>query len=277
VLAAFSSGRTAGLVLDSGATCTSAVPVFDGYIVPHAIVRSAIGGDFVVNQCRQMLEKEGIDAVPYYKIASKREVKEGDPPVWRERSNLPEVTASFDEFMKKQVVEDFAQSTLQLCDTPIDVDFMEKLPASSYGFPCGFRKDFLAERAKIPEALFDLKYAEGVDEATKATLMTVPQVAATACGMCDVDMRGSLYANLMVTGGNSLIMGFTERLNHDLAHRSSAAMKLRVTGANMPIERRFGAWIGGSIVSSLGTFQQLWIGKGEYEEAGKAIVGKKCA
>ena len=76
--------------------------------------------------------------------------------------------------------------------------------------------------------------------------------------MCDVDMRGSLYANLMVTGGNSLIMGFTERLNHDLAHRSSAvwpvfflatviasslrlfvkAMKLRVTGANMPMERR---------------------------------------
>jgi len=41
----------------------------------------------------------------------------------------------------------------------------------------GFRKDFLAERAKIPEALFDLKYAEGVDEATKATLMTVPQVS----------------------------------------------------------------------------------------------------
>lgn len=63
--------------------------------------------------------------------------------------------------MKKQVLEDFAMSTLQLCDTPIDLEFMEKLPAVSYGFPDGFRKDFLAERAKIPESLFDLKYLDG--------------------------------------------------------------------------------------------------------------------
>jgi len=56
-----------------------------------------------------MLEKDGIDAVPYYKIASKREVKEGEPPLWKERSNLPEVTTSFDDFMRKQVVEDFGK------------------------------------------------------------------------------------------------------------------------------------------------------------------------
>jgi len=116
-----------------------------------------------------------------------------------------------------------------------------------------------------------------MNDTAKATLMSVPQVAATSVGMCDVDMRPSLYANMMITGGNSLVMGFIERLNHDLAHRSAASMKLRVSGANMPIERRFGAWIGGSIVSALGTFQQLWIGKGEYEESGKSIVGKKCA
>lgn len=76
----------------------------------------------------------------------------------------------------------------------------------------------------------------------------------------------------MVTGGNSLLMGFTERLNHDLAHkcppvgilqyiyrfvgvickvRYFQTIKLRVYAAPTPMERRFGAWIGGSILASL--------------------------
>ena len=64
---------------------------------------------------------------------------------------------------------------------------MEKLPASSYGFPCGFRKDFHSERAKIPEALFDLKYLRG--ENRPRHLMTVSDIAATACGMCENEIR----------------------------------------------------------------------------------------
>lgn len=38
------------------------------------------------------------------------------------------------------------------------------------------------------------------------------------------------------------------------------------------IERKFASWIGGSIMASLGTFQQLWISKLEYEEQGKACL-----
>jgi len=41
-----------------------------------AVVHSPIGGDFIVDQSRKMLEKEEVDIVPYYKVASKvREVK----------------------------------------------------------------------------------------------------------------------------------------------------------------------------------------------------------
>ena len=60
-----------------------------------------------------------------------------------------------------------------------------------------------------------------------------------------------MYSNLMVTGGNSLILGFTERLNHDLAHKCPPTVKLRVQAAVTPSERKFGAWIGGSILGSL--------------------------
>uniref|UniRef100_A0A183DU17 Actin n=1 Tax=Gongylonema pulchrum TaxID=637853 RepID=A0A183DU17_9BILA len=87
----------------------------------------------------------------------------------------------------------------------------------------------------------------------------------------------AMYSGLTVTGGNSLLMGFTERLNHDLAHKCPPTIKLRVYAAPTPMERRFGAWIGGSILASLGAFQQMWISRAEYDDEGKSIVTKKCA
>ena len=273
VLACFANGRTAGLIVDSGASQTSAVPVYDGYCVNRGVVKSPIGGDLIAEQCRLMCEEQGIEVVPAYKIASKAVVNEGEKPIWVQKKNLPEVTKSFEEYMKKQVLEDLASTVLQCCDTPIDVEFAEKLPSSPFCFPCGFSKEFQAERIKIPEGLFDLNYLKNVN---KETLMSVSQIAVTSCGMCDIDMRPSLYSGLVVTGGNSFLMGFTERLNHDLAHKCPPTIKLRVSAAPSSMERRFGAWIGGSILASLGTFQQMWISRSEYDDTGKAIVDKKC-
>lgn len=54
------------------------------------------------------------------------------------------------------------------------------------------------------------------------------------------------------------------------------SMRLKVISAPGATERRFGAWTGGSILSSLGSFQQMWVSKQEYEEGGKAVVQTKC-
>merc|ERR1712154_107134 len=43
-----------------------------------------------------------------------------------------------------------------------------------------------------------------------------------------------------------------------------------------PPERKYSVWIGGSILASLSTFQQMWISKQEYDECGPAIVHRKC-
>ncbi|KAI6183915.1 actin [Aphelenchoides bicaudatus] len=269
VLSAFSTGRHTALVLDSGATYTSATPVYEGYPITSAVVKSPVGGDMIVDQCRRTLAEQNIDLVPYYKVAAKTEVKDGEPPVWEARKNLPPTTKSYEDYMEGLLLEDFAHSTLQLCETPIDVDFMEKLPASSYGFPCGFRKDFLAERAKIPESLFDFKYLIRTRRTEKKHLLGHFK-------SCNHFLRYQLYTHILAVGGNSMIMGFTERLNYELAQNVNSTVKLRLPPIQ-PNERKYSSWIGGSIVSSLGAFQQLWIGKSEYEEMGKSIVDKRCA
>ena len=61
VLAAFANGRSTGLVVDSGATHTSAIPVHDGYVLQHAIVKSPLGADFLTNQCQQFLQEQKVN------------------------------------------------------------------------------------------------------------------------------------------------------------------------------------------------------------------------
>jgi len=273
VLAAFASGRTNALILDAGATHTSAIPIYDGHVVQQAVVKSAIGGNMITEQLKMLLAEQNIPIVPPYLIGSKAEVAENEPPKWEKKKNLPQVTQSYHNYMVQRVVEDLAASVLQLCDMPIDPEFAEKLPAAPYGFPCGFQKEFHGDRIKIPEGLFDLNYLRN---ANQSVLMSVSQVASTSCGMTDIDIRSSLYSNLVVTGGCSLMNGFVERLNHDLAHKCPATIKLRVNAAPTPQERRYGAWIGGSIVASLGSFQQNWVSRAEYDEAGKSVIEKKC-
>ena len=69
VLSSFANGRSTGLVLDSGATHTSAVPVHDGYVLQQAIVKSPLAGDFMTMQCKQFLEEQGVELVAPYQIA----------------------------------------------------------------------------------------------------------------------------------------------------------------------------------------------------------------
>lgn len=71
VLAAYANGRSTAMVVDSGATHTSAVPVHDGYVITQGIVKSPLGGDFVTMQCKQFLEDRDIDLVPACLVASK--------------------------------------------------------------------------------------------------------------------------------------------------------------------------------------------------------------
>ncbi|XKL61234.1 hypothetical protein PGB90_008291 [Kerria lacca] len=270
VLSAFANGRVTALVVDSGATHTSAVPVHDGYVLSHAIVKSPLGGDYITMQCRQFLQDNDIDITPQYIIANKECVKEKEKPCWTKKNNLPEVTQSWHNYMVKRVIQDFQQSVLQVSEVPYDEKTVSALPTSHYEFPNGYHQDFGSERFKIPEVLFDPSVGLG------GSMLGIGHIVTTSVGMCDVDIRPSLYSSVVVTGGNSFLQGFPERLNRDLSVRIPSSMRLKIISANGSAERRFGAWIGGSILASIGTFQQMWISCQEYKESGKSQIDRKC-
>jgi hypothetical protein len=52
--------------------------------------------------------------------------------------------------------------------------------------------------------------------------------------MCDIDLRPSLYGSVIVTGGNTLIQGFTDRLTRDLSIKTPSSMRFKLIAASGP-------------------------------------------
>ncbi len=79
---------------------------------------------------------------------------------------------------------------------------------------------------------------------------------------CDVDIRQDLYGSVVMAGGSTMFPGIADRMKKELISLAPSTVKVKVIA---PPERKYSAWIGGSILASLSTFQQMWISKEEYD------------
>jgi actin beta/gamma 1 len=104
--------------------------------------------------------------------------------------------------------------------------------------------------------------AAGIDQTTYNSIMKT-----------DVDVRKELYGNIVLSGGTTMFPGIAERMQKEITALAPSSMKVKIIA---PPERKFSVWIGGSILASLSTFQQMWISKQEYDESGPSIVHHKC-
>ena len=93
---------------------------------------------------------------------------------------------------------------------------------------------------------------------------------------CGADMRKDLTNNLLLTGGGSQFKFMPERLQREVAALLPAGFKVRVVCPDAA-EHRQGVWVGGSILASLGSFQQRWLSKAQYDELGPARAARKFA
>merc|ERR1712216_125301 len=152
----------------------------------------------------------------------------------------------------------------------IALDFDSEMKAASessdkektYELPDGNIITVGNERFRCPEVLFQPSFigneASGIHDCTFQTIMR-----------CDVDIRRDLCANIVLSGGTTMFPGIADRVSKELTALAPSSMKIKVVA---PHERKYSVWIGGSILASLSTFQQMWIAKSEYNEAGPSIV-----
>eukprot|EP01083_Nonionella_stella_P087297 242788_1 len=262
--ALYASGRTTGIVIHSGHDHTRVVPVYDGYAARHAITQLDIGGQQITEYLEKLLienNKELLNKVPsetkQQKIRILNDIKE-----------------------KMCLISNGNNNALR--------DITYELPD---GQTIVLKKE---ERYQCTQPLFEPKLLDIEHEGIAHLIHETVSMIAKG----DANIACDLTQHIILSGGNTMFTGLKERILKELTGPPTILVNgyLRTHGKEIgddvtrlvtgyfnykynisaPMERKYSTWIGGSILSSLSTFEEMWIKPSEYDETGPTIVHRKC-
>ncbi|TFY78929.1 hypothetical protein EWM64_g5083 [Hericium alpestre] len=240
VLSLYSSGRTTGIVLDSGDGVTHAVPVFEGFSMPHAIRRVDVAGRDVTDHLQLLLRKSG---------------------------HHLHTTA------EREIVRTIKEKCCYVALNPAKEEKDSMGRVEEFRLPDGNTVQLGPERFRAPEILFNPELI-GQEDAG------VHQVVVDSINRVDLDLRKSLFSNIVLSGGSTLcrgnyalfleksfsdmlLEGFGDRLLNEVKKLALKDVKIKIYA---PPERKYSTWIGGSILAGLNTFKKMWVSAEEYQE-----------
>ena len=189
VLSLYATGRTTGVVLDSGDGVTHCVPVYEGFALTNSISRSDIAGRDITAFLQTLLRKEG---------------------------HIFKTTSEF------EVVKTIKENA---CFISPNVQKEEQLFANKggeYVLPDGTSITIGRARFRAPELLF---HPHLIGEET----VGIHSVLNNTIRKSDLDIRKFLYVNIVLSGGSTLFKGFGDRLLAEMKEVSPKDIKIRIS------------------------------------------------
>jgi len=208
------------------------VPVYEGFAITNSIRRIDVAGRDVTEHLQTLLQKSG---------------------------------SVFHTSAEKEIVKQIKETTSYVVLNPKKEE-KEWLVANSRGgeskvmdyvLPDGQHLKIGSERFRAPEILFD-------PEIIGLEWPGLHHLVVDAINRTDMDLRKSLFGNIVLSGGSTMIKGFGDRLLHEVQRLAVKDMRIKIFA---PPERLYSTWIGGSILAGLSTFRKMWVSIDDWHES----------
>ncbi len=235
ILALYSTGKITGLVVDSGDGVTHIVPIQESFLISHAVKRMNLAGRDITEFLARLLTHRGFYFTSSAEMELVRDIKE----------KLTYFALDYEEELMK------AKTT-------------PKAVAEEYVLPDGTVLELVEERFRAPEIMYKPDWIgledRPLDEKVWEAIMD-----------CDIHVRPSMYENIVLSGGSTMIPNFRERLEKELKEIAPAAAKDKIQ-VTAPENRLYAVWQGGAILASLPAFKKLVVTQKEWRETGPEAI-----
>jgi len=167
---------------------THAVPVYEGFAMPHAIRRIDIAGRDVTEYLQLLLRKGGYN---------------------------------FHTTAEKEVVRLIKEKTCYVALNPSKEEKEANNKSDDFQLPDGNVIKLGAERFRAPEILFQ-------PELIGLEYPGIHQVVVDSINRADLDLRKNLFANIVLSGGSTLCSGFGDRLLSEVKKLAVKDIKIKI-------------------------------------------------
>jgi actin len=216
----YSAGKTTGTVIDSGAGVTHVVPVYEGFIMEHAISKMNLAGrDLTMEWCKMLQEAPDADGIDFTESSALQDIA----MVFKEKNCRVAAMGTFADECK-----DFKdQQVLKMPDG-------KEITVGNQIIRC-------------PEIMFNTSMIGKAEMGGGG----IHHMVLKAIRDCSPDVHSTLTQNLVLSGGNTLFPGFEDRIAAEVT-AAGDGVEAKVFAAP---ERAISVFIGGAILTSLETME----------------------
>ena len=271
--ALYAAARTTGIVVDIGYNAAHTVPIFEGKVLPHAVLRLDVAGLELTTYMLTLLNKKG------YSFHKERA---NDMEIVRDiKEKTGYVALDYEWELEKAASSSDLEKNYQIGSTHLKRKaaaakaFKKK---SSSSLTMGKIIAMKADPDKVIEVTVEKERFQCVEALFQPSLVGnsqdgIGELVFNSIMKCDVDIRQALYNNIVLCGGSSLFSGIAERFQKEVKNLAPESMTIKVIA---PPNRDIIAWKGAAIMAGLSTFDAMWITRDEYAASGVNIVHRKC-
>ena len=271
-LALFSVGKTSGITVDSSYQTTYCIPIVEGKVADQKYIQSSdIGGKQITDYLQKLLIKENDVNLNRYSerghiVDIKKKLCFSLP--WNV-TNECYADYLFNGYLRKDIERQLPMDVVTICDKYAGTDGeYDELPDKSKIW-------YVSRKMKTSavEYLFNPSLNGDLDQ----DKIGIHELCGSVMKKLKNNTDGKNLKDVLFFGGNAMLKGVRNRFEQEMKAIDAGVKVIASAKQNKDgFNEDYCVWIGGSVITQLASFEEMWIKKEEYDETGPTIVHCRC-